>query len=255
MHGNLVLRFSHHLGSKLYRHNLIVSLSTDSVISLQAASLGTRVKYGSGMYNVFPFLLSVEGPFLIFCGSKKLTLYLKVNELNQVVATPEIESASKFFLPPTNNHLHPHEFRIEYREEDGHATMKSKGESKEEALAPLPHYLNGTASLFGYNDGPLEVKLNVTEENARFVLHSRVLDGYAPVDVSSWTQGEGFYINCSRRRFKWDGYISVKETKPQEYVTAIVPSEKRHNDIDTWLLFRLRRAPKNTAAATESDSA
>ena len=183
------------------------------------------------------------------------------NESNKVVATQKIESASTFFIPPTNDHLHPHEFRIEYREEDGHATMKSKGESKEEALAPLPHYLNGTASLFGYNDGPLEVKLNVTEENARFVLHSRVLDDYAPVDVSSWTQGEGFYINCSRRRFKWDGYISVKKTKAPDYktkykyVTAIVPSEKRHNDNDTWLLFRLRRVPKSTAAATESDSA
>ena len=175
---------------------------------------------------------SVGGPYHIFCGSKDQRLYLKVNESNKVKATLDIKTASRFFLSPTNDDIHPHEFMIEYHEED-----RSTPEGK--ALAPLPHYLNGTASLFGYNDGPLEVKLNVTEENARFVLHSRVLDDYAPVDVSSWTQGEGFYINCSRRRFKWDGYISVKETKPQEFVTAIVPSENSHNDIDTWQLFRL----------------
>ena len=114
---------------------------------------------------------------------------------------------------------------------------------KEASLAPLPHYLNGRASMFGYNKGPLEVKLNVTAGNIRFVLHSRVSDDYAPVDLNSWEHGEAFYINCSRRRFKWEGYVSVKKIKESEekekYITAIVPSEYSHNDSDTWLLFRL----------------
>ena len=135
------------------------------------------------------------------------------------------------------------------RVKDSSLTSKVEPPPKEEPLAPLPHYLNGGASIFGYNEGPLEVKLNVTAENARFVLHSRVSDDYTPVDLNSWEHGEAFYINCSRHRFKWEGYVSIKETKAQkykltaahQYITAIVPTEHSHNDVDTWLLFRLIR--------------
>ena len=121
--------------------------------------------------------------------------------------------------------------------------MRPKGAldpmSKKESLAPLPLYIDGTVSLFGYNDGPLQLKPNVKEENIRFVLHNRVFDGYEPVDFNSWMLGEEFYINCSRRRFRWDGYLSVKKTTSQDFITAIVPSERIHNGVDTWLLFRL----------------
>ena len=213
-----------------------------------------------------------EGPFLISCGSERMRLYWSVDKLHQVTATPDKEIASEFFITPINDSSRPHEFMIEFHEGDRSSeqdprpkdrsseqdlllkdssiaseqdpllqdsSSKQDPRPKEAPLAPLPHYLNGTASMFGYNEGPLKVKLNVSAANARFVLHSRVSDDYAPVDLNSWEHGEAFYINCSRRRFKWEGYVSVKKTKALEYITAIVPSEHNHNDFDTWLLFRL----------------
>ena len=172
-----------------------------------------------------------------------MKLYWKIEDYNKVVATPEVESASIFFLISTDDENYPYEFMIRYYGEDENALMRPRGTldpmSKEEPLAPLPLYINGAVSLFGYNDGPLELKPNVKEENARFVLHNRVINGYTPVDFDSWMLGEEFYINCSRRRFRWDGYLSVKKTKFLDYITAIVPTEEMHNGVDTWLLFRL----------------
>ena len=172
-----------------------------------------------------------------------MRLYWKVEDNNKVKATPEVENASIFFLISTGDESYPYEFMILYYGEDEDALTRPRGildpKSKEESLAPLPLYLNGTASLFGYNDGPLEMKPNVTEENARFVLHNRVHSSYEPVDFKSWMLGDEYFISCSRRRFKLDGYLSVKRTKLLDYTTAIVPSQECHNGVDTWLLFRL----------------
>ena len=172
-----------------------------------------------------------------------MRLYWKVVANNKVKATPEAEIASIFFLISIDDERYPYEFMILYYGEDEDALTRPRGtldpKSKEEPLAPLPLYLNGTASLFGYNDGPLEMKTNVIEENARFVLHNRVHSSYEPVDFNSWMQGDEYFISCSRRRFKLDGYLSVKKTKVLDYITAIVPFQEYHNGVDTWLLFRL----------------
>ena len=108
-----------------------------------------------------------------------MKLYWKIEDYNKVVATPEVESASIFFLISTDDENYPYEFMIRYYGEDENALMRPRGTldpmSKEEPLAPLPLYINGAVSLFGYNDGPLELKPNVKEENARFVLHNRVI--------------------------------------------------------------------------------
>ena len=146
---------------------------------------------------------------------------------------------------------------IHYYGEDEDALMRPRGTldpmAKVKNLAPLPLYLDGRASLFGYNEGPLEVKPNVTEENACFVLHNRVHCKYEPVDYNMWMLGDEFFISCSRRRFKLDGYLSVKKTKILDYITAIVPSQEYHNGLNTWLLFRLmpveyrKRCPGPTA--------
>ena len=189
-------------------------------------------------------LNSVEGPYLISCGNEKLRLYWKIGDNNTVKATPDVEDASIFFLISTGDQRYPHEFMICYHGEDEDALTRPRGildpKSKEEDLAPLPLYLNGTASLFGYNAGPLEVKPNVTEENTRFILHNRVHSRYESIDFNSWMLGDEYFINCSRRRFKWDGYLSVKKTKlVLDYSTAIVPTQDYHNGLDTWMLFRL----------------
>ena len=172
-----------------------------------------------------------------------MRLYWKVDDSNKVIATPDAESASIFFLSSTDEEDIPEEFMIGHYGEDKDVLMKPKGTldpmSKEEPLAALPRYLDGPVSLFGYNNGPLEVKPNVKEENARFVLHNRVFEGYQPAAVKSWEMGEEFYINCSRRRFCWDGYLAVKKTNTLDFTTVIVPNQENHNGTDTWLLFRL----------------
>ena len=132
---------------------------------------------------------------------------------------------------------------ISYYGEDKDVLMKPKGTldpmSKIEPLADLPRYLDGPVSLFGYNYGPLEVKPNVKEENASFVLHNRVFQEYQPEAVNSWELGEEFYINCSRRRFRWNGYLAVKKVNVDDFITAIVPSQDKHDGVNTFLLFRL----------------
>ena len=172
-----------------------------------------------------------------------MKLYWEIEDNCIVRATPDVEAASIFFLVSTDDESYPYEFMIRYYGEDEGVLTRPRGasdpKSRDETLAPLPLYLNGTASIFGYNDGPLEMKPNVTEENARFVLHNRVHSKYEPVDFNSWMLGEKYFISCSRRRFKLDGYLSVKKTKTLDYNTAIVPSQEYHNGFDTWLLFRL----------------
>ena len=177
-----------------------------------------------------------------------MRLYWKVEDSNRIIATPEVENASKFFLTSTDDEEYPYEFMICYYgediDEDTLVQPIAKGRidpiSKKERVTPLALYLNGTASILGYNEGPLEVKPNVHEENARFVLHNRVFDGqYKPVDFNSWMLGEEFFVNCSRRRFRWDGYVAVKKTKLLDFIVGIVPSQKHHNGVDTWLLFHL----------------
>ena len=186
---------------------------------------------------------TAEGPYLIACGDEKMRLYFKIDDLNKVIATPDVESASIFFLTSTDEDDVPQEFMISYYGEDKDVLMKPKGSldpmSKKEPLAPLPRYLDGPVSILGYNDGPLEVKPNVKEEDARYVLHNRVFEGYEAFAVNSWELGEEFYINCSRRRFRWNGYLAVKKTKTLDFTMAIVPNQSNHSGVDTWLLFRL----------------
>ena len=197
-----------------------------------------------------------EGPFLISCGNRETTLYWRVDNSNKVKATPDVATASIFFLTSTDDEQHPCEFMIAYYGEDKDALMRPKGTldpmSKEEPLAPLPQYLDGSVSRLGYNVGPLEVKPNVAEENARFVIYNAVFDVYAPVDVKEWELGEQFFINCSRRKFRLDGYVAVSETKTEgEYATSIIPSQQSHNSIDTWMLFRLMPVEHRTGELNE----
>ena len=129
-------------------------------------------------YTLCTYIKFAEGPFLISCGNDKMCLYWKIDDCKNIVATSDVTTASIFYVTSTDDDSHPYEFMILYYGEDENATMRPKGAldptSKEETLSPLPLYVNGSVSLFGYNDGPLEVKTNVKEENVRFVLHSRI---------------------------------------------------------------------------------
>ena len=61
------------------------------------------------------------------------------------------------------------------------------------------------------------------------------------VDLTTWTLSRDvFFINCSRRKFRRDGYLCVKEgLESGSLSVSCVPSLKEHNDLDTFMLFRL----------------
>ena len=108
---------------------------------------------------------------------------------------------------------------------------------------PIGNYLAAPLSTFGRNPGPLDVRANVSHDKCRFVLHHRLThrkSSATAFDLTAWTSGRDiFYINCSRRRFKKDGYLCVKQNRPDSFITACVSSHDCHNNIDTFMLFRL----------------
>ena len=179
-----------------------------------------------------------------------------MNKANQVVGVKDVTAASIFYATQIDDPQHPYEFFIEYYGEDDNARKKPRGTidplSKITTLAPLAKFLDTRASIFGYNSGPLVLTNHVHEEDARLTLHSRVVGSYnTPISVGSWTAGEEYFVNCSRRRFKVDGYLAMKQnqdydpkskdypTEKFKFITAIVPSVSSHDNVTTWMLFRL----------------
>lgn len=160
-----------------------------------------------------------------------------------VEATRHIENASEFYVIPSDDGKHPYEFLIGYHGDE--TKQNEKSSLTVSALAtmqvgPIARYLNTPVNLFGENAGPLHLYYEVQERKSRLTLQSRLVKEYSPVDTRTWTSGgDLFFINCSRRRFKRDGYICVKSTRQQRLVTACVSSVKSNNERNTWMLFRL----------------
>ena len=116
---------------------------------------------------------------------------------------------------------------------------------------------------FGRSEGPLKVSAGAYGDEARFSLHSSVLKKYAfmrtSVDSSRWAEGEGFFIHCTRRRFRIDSYIAMMKEEPRParsarnnleeeddkqdsntYKTMCLLSVKNHKeDKGPWMVFRL----------------
>ena len=192
-----------------------------------------------------------------------------MNKANQVVGVKDVTAASIFYASQFDDPQHPYEFFIEYYGEDDNALKRPRGiadpMSKTTSLAPLAKFLDTTLSTFGKNPGPLVLTSEVHKKNVRLTLHSRFVGTRTPFSVKSWTEGEEYFIRCSRRRFKVDGYITMNpnpshdsksvegSSESFEFITAIVPSVKNHN---TQMLFRFlpseyRRFP---SLAGESES-
>ena len=168
-----------------------------------------------------------EGPFYLSCNDDHL--FMKVTENFTVICTPKFEEANEFYIIPTYDGEHPHEFAIVYYDKP---VIKS--------LDPVPRYLNAPVGLCGQNVGPLHMKFDVKAHNSRLALHSRLEKSFHPVEKDPWISGRDiFYINCARRGWKKNAYICVRARRGQ-YITACVPSTEEHNEErHIFMLFRL----------------
>ena len=203
-------------------------------------------------------------------------MFWKVNQENQIRGTTQVQDASLFYVIPTDDGNHPFEFFIVYYGEDKAARCVPKSlpdsitRSSQQAV-PLPHYVSGEGNLFGYSSRPLELKSSVFEQQARFAIHSRIVHAAmmclsSPVTSASWIEGEEFYVKCSRRRFRADGYLAMKrESHPSSrrrsadaggtYKTVILPKVRTNASANTGLLFRLHHVMHKMAIPTHIQQA
>ena len=176
-----------------------------------------------------------------------------VNDQNELVGTDKVDEASLFHIFYPDDGDHPYEFMLGYYGKEG-KIHNPKGvcdvRSKTEELAPSAKYLGAKLSMFGRTGDPLELKYNVYQKHARFVLHSRLVDRMPrqSVDTNEWLNGERFFINCVRRWFKVNGYVALKWQDAMGYRSLCVPSVKHEDKPDTWMLFRLERRIKKAKA-------
>ena len=176
-------------------------------------------------------------------------MFLMVNPDNNyaVEATRDIKQASAFFVFPNEDGGHPYEFNIGYYDDDRKVRKRKASilSASCPGVDPIPRYLHTPVNIIGGNFGPLHMKNYMLECQSRLTLHSRLLKHYNPVDITPWVSGrDTFFINCARRRVKRDGYICVKLVTGQrggrpELRTGCVPTKTRHNERNTWMLFRL----------------
>ena len=180
-------------------------------------------------------------------------VYWTVNEKYQVTGTTSIESASAFYITSAGDPSHPSDFFILYYGND-------KGDKQtsthlfdshiklQEKYPLLPWYLMSHSSFLGFSEKPLELRMAVKTSQAQFSLHSRVQSSSMAclmcrttgVDISSWLQGEQFYISHNKHSVKFDGYIAMAETKtrmpefktrPQAAETSSIPSATKYQTV------------------------
>ncbi len=186
-----------------------------------------------------------------------------VTERNEVIGERHWQKASKFFIVPTYNSEHPHEFAIAY-------DTKKEGDYRD--VKPISRYLNAYTSLvFGQNDGPLKMEFGISEHNCRLSLRNRLSTSYKPGDITPWVAGqEGCYLHCARRHIRKNGYVCVKpasfpgrsgneasvkqEETTEHLVTACVWSAKKHDeDKKVYMVFRLIRPEQFPKPIKEED--
>ena len=168
-----------------------------------------------------------------------------------MLATRDVSQASRFFVAPTDDGHNRYEFHIVHYSDS--CSLKPELYRRSSStfsqfdrceVQPIASYLSAPLNMLGKNSGTLVMKNSAEEEECRFVLHhrlSRQKSRTTAFDLATWTSSrEIFYINCSRRSFKRDGYLVIKwEEKSDSFITACVSSIKDHGNADTYMLFRL----------------
>lgn len=164
---------------------------------------------------------------------------------NDVVAVKTPEQASEFYIVPTYDSKHPHEFAIAYYSQQTYVDVNT-----------VPRYLNAPTDIHGRNDGPLRMEFGITEHNCRLTLDNRLPTDYEQGDITPWIMGQdAFYLKCARRVFRRNGYMCVKRLKTKkEHTTACVKTNKEHDEgSGTYMVFRLIR-PKQLKGGKVKDS-
>ena len=201
--------------------------------------------------NLYVYYLSIlllcliDGPFLITCGIAS-GLFLAVDpETHAVKATAEVTKATHFQIIPSDDKYN--EFYIAYHKEKGRVLRKHHYSvfHSSDPGSTVALYLDAPVSVRGRNNGPLYMSDTVSDESSRFVLHSRIIQNkVSPVSISTWTSGnEMFYVNCSRRKRKINGYLAIKRVRQSgdedTYITACMSSRKYHDNSNVHMLFQL----------------
>lgn len=212
-----------------------------------------------------------EGPFLISCMVDDKQVYWTVNKQYQLMGTTIIQQASPFYVIPTEQN-HPCEFFVVYYGESKDARKQPRSLRdpviKYSKQASLPRYLSSNANMFGYSDQPLKLISSATAEATRFCLNEKIIASTlmcfsTAVSPESWIDGDEFFINCSRRILRIDGYLAIKRKLiPAErgqldsiYASVILPTVSS-DMINKGMLFRLQPAEhREMQAIQESEPA
>ena len=230
-------------------------------------------------------LVRAEGPFVVACEItkkdeskvKKETVYWTI-ENYKLFGTTSLEAASLFYVLNAGDPTHPSDFYIAYwgtkigsRDKAMHLRDIYRSAVPEKGQPYLPCYLSTNTNILGQCKGPLSLKTTVEAKQARFSLHSRVQSFWfacmmctsTPISLSSWLEGEQFYIKCQNYFYKMDGYLAVEvsETSDQidkthPYSTTAITCVAGIDPEKTGALFRLYSPPKeeNVASPKENDS-
>ena len=108
-------------------------------------------------------------------------------------------------------------------------------------MQTIPRYLNTPIQRGGYCPGPLQLKLNVKDHDARFTLINRIIKGSNPVSTAPWlSHRDIFFIKCARRGFNKHAFLAVQQrARDSRWTTCCVKSKGGEDSNNTFMLFRL----------------
>lgn len=188
-------------------------------------------------------------------------------ERHVVLATSDINNASEFCIVPSDDKMGINEFYIVYYKQMEEAGAKDTKGSRysvlcdaqdDENSSSISLYVDAPQSVWGNNPGPLPVRDAVSQKTCRFVLNERLLSdkGLDPASLEQWTNGkEMFYISCSRRAFRRDGYLAVrKQAGGHQYLTCCISDISSHDNQNTFMLFRLLPRKSEYSIDNEEES-
>ena len=197
---------------------------------------------------------------MIRCGDEKI--YWMVERTANgytVIGTDDPAEASLFSIFPTDDGDHPFEFYIGWngaKNEEGSENPNGPdcADSESEKIEPAFRYLVAPLDILGRNHGPLYLNSHTEKSHSRFSIRSR-LRGLinSNVDLQGWVKGnDSFFIMCTRRYFRNDGLVAMQ--LGGTYRTCCVSSTKRHNERDTWMVFRLLSPGKESQGLCNQES-
>ena len=162
---------------------------------------------------------------------------------------------------------HPSDFFIAYWGPDGRTLATHVDDLYRDHTVGepcLPQYLTTDTNIVGKSNGPPTLKSSFETTQARFSLHSRVQSSFAcmmctstPESLSSWFEGEQFYIKCCHHSLKMDGYLAVNKIDVNTYQATTITTVSGIDQEKTGALFRLYSTEvkkRENADTTPNDS-